>query len=105
MTPEVEEDILDVVNETPGIRGSRSFDCLESVVRTTVSIPSAVCTGLVSTRLHHVSNILLMVLTALAFVIFTVEAEFTRDGIQNFHNQHLWADGNPHAILPSHHQQ
>jgi hypothetical protein len=29
------------------------------------------------------------------------ETQFTRDGIQYFHNQHLWADG----ILPSHHQQ
>jgi hypothetical protein len=40
-----------------------------------------------------------------AFVIFTEEAQFTGDGIKNFHNQHLWADENPHAILPSHHQQ
>jgi hypothetical protein len=40
-----------------------------------------------------------------AFVIFTTEAQFIRDGILNFHNQHLWADENPHAILPSHHQQ
>jgi hypothetical protein len=40
-----------------------------------------------------------------AFVIFVDEAQFTRDGIQNFHEHHLWADENPHAILPSHHQQ
>jgi hypothetical protein len=40
-----------------------------------------------------------------AFVNFTDEAQFTGGGIQNFHNQHLWADENPHAILPSHHQQ
>jgi hypothetical protein len=38
-------------------------------------------------------------------MMFTDEAQFTRDGIQNFHNQLLWADKNPHAILPSHHQQ
>jgi hypothetical protein len=38
-------------------------------------------------------------------VIFTDEAQFTGDGIQKFHNQHLWADENPHAILPLHHQQ
>jgi hypothetical protein len=38
-------------------------------------------------------------------VIFTEEAQFTRYGIQNFHNQHLWADENPHVILLSHHQQ
>jgi hypothetical protein len=40
-----------------------------------------------------------------AFVIFTDEAQLARDGIQNFHNQHLWADDNQHMILPSHHQQ
>jgi hypothetical protein len=33
------------------------------------------------------------------------EAHFTRDGIQNSHNQHFWADENPHVILLSHHQQ
>jgi hypothetical protein len=27
-----------------------------------------------------------------AFVTFTDEAQFTRDTIPNFHNQHLWAD-------------
>jgi hypothetical protein len=59
MTPDVKEDILDVVNEIPEIRhtkcinasGCSSFDCLESVAKTTaVSIPSAACTGLVTTR-------------------------------------------------------
>jgi hypothetical protein len=38
-----------------------------------------------------------------AFVIFTDEAQFTRDGIQNFHNQHLWEDKNPHSSLASQH--
>jgi hypothetical protein len=41
----------------------------------------------------------------LAFVIFMEEEQFTGDGIKNFHNQHLWENENPHAILPSHHQQ
>jgi hypothetical protein len=36
-----------------------------------------------------------------AFVIFTDEAQFTRDGNQNFHNLHLWADENPHVNLPT----
>jgi hypothetical protein len=39
------------------------------------------------------------------FVTFTDETEFTRDGIQNFHIQHLWIDENSHAIFTSHHQQ
>jgi hypothetical protein len=38
-----------------------------------------------------------------AFVIFMDEAQFTGNGIQNVHSQHLWADENQHAILPSHH--
>jgi hypothetical protein len=40
-----------------------------------------------------------------AFVIFTDEAHFTGDGIQNFQNHQLWADENLHLVLPSHHQQ
>jgi hypothetical protein len=31
---------------------------------------------------------------------FMDEAQFTKDGIQNFQEQHLWADENPRAILP-----
>jgi hypothetical protein len=30
--------------------------------------------------------------------------QFTGDGIQNCWNQHLWAGGYTHAILPSHQQ-
>jgi hypothetical protein len=33
------------------------------------------------------------------------EAYFTRDGIQNVHNRHVFADENPYAIVSSHHQQ
>ncbi|KAJ4444077.1 hypothetical protein ANN_05866 [Periplaneta americana] len=39
-----------------------------------------------------------------ALVLFTDEAQFTRDGITNFHNQHVWAYENPRATVPSHHQ-
>ncbi|KAJ4432524.1 hypothetical protein ANN_21146 [Periplaneta americana] len=39
-----------------------------------------------------------------ALVLFTDEAQFTRDGIANFHNQHVWAYENPRATVPSHHQ-
>lgn len=31
-------------------------------------------------------------------VLFTDEANFSRQGITNFHNNHLWAEDNPHAI-------
>ncbi|KAJ4443745.1 hypothetical protein ANN_05523 [Periplaneta americana] len=39
-----------------------------------------------------------------ALVLFTDEAQFTRDGITNFHNQHVWAYKNPRATVPPHHQ-
>ncbi|KAJ4450283.1 hypothetical protein ANN_01703 [Periplaneta americana] len=39
-----------------------------------------------------------------ALVLFTDEAQFTRDGITNFHNQHVWAYENPRATVPCHHQ-
>jgi hypothetical protein len=38
-------------------------------------------------------------------VLFTDEAAFTRNGIINFHNNHVWAEENPHNIVQSRHQQ
>lgn len=38
-------------------------------------------------------------------ILFTDEAQFTRDGITNFHNQHFWEPENPHAIVEGHHQR
>lgn len=38
-------------------------------------------------------------------IMFTDEANFSRDGIFNYHNNHIWADENPHAISEGHHQQ
>jgi hypothetical protein len=32
-------------------------------------------------------------------VLFTDEAKFTRDSINNTHNSHWWSDKNPHAIV------
>ncbi|KAJ4431179.1 hypothetical protein ANN_19776 [Periplaneta americana] len=93
-TPEVQEDILEAVNLTPSIstrRGnvasqcsSYERDCLETVER--VSIQCGVNPNFP------------------ALVLFTDEAQFTRDGITNFHNQHVWAYENPRATVPSHHQ-
>jgi len=33
------------------------------------------------------------------FILFTDEASFTHDGINNTHNSHRWTDKNPHAIV------
>jgi len=37
-------------------------------------------------------------------LLFTDEAKFTRDGIFNFHNVHIWAHAIPHAIRQARHQ-
>lgn len=37
-------------------------------------------------------------------ILFTDEAGFTRDGVVNFHNQHVWADENPHEVAERGHQ-
>lgn len=36
--------------------------------------------------------------------LFTDEAGFTRNGVYNVHNMHVWADENPHAIMETRHQ-
>ena len=41
----------------------------------------------------------------LAQVCFTDEANFSRDAIINFHNDHWWAQENPHAYSQNNHQQ
>lgn len=38
-------------------------------------------------------------------ILFTDEAGFTRDGIINSHNLHIWAEENPRAIIQTKHQQ
>lgn len=37
-------------------------------------------------------------------ILFTDEAKFSRAGIVNLHNTHIWADENPHAIVRFRHQ-
>lgn len=37
-------------------------------------------------------------------VFFTDEAGFSRNGITNSHNMHLWAEENPHGTIVTHHQ-
>jgi hypothetical protein len=39
-----------------------------------------------------------------ANILFTDKAGFTRDGIVNFHNTHVWVDDNPHTTVASRHQ-
>ncbi|EZA62845.1 hypothetical protein X777_01160 [Ooceraea biroi] len=41
----------------------------------------------------------------LASIVFTDESTVTQDGIINLHNDHHWAEDNPHDIVQSKHQQ
>lgn len=38
-------------------------------------------------------------------ILFTDEANFSRTSIKNFHNNHTWADENPHEIVETHFQE
>jgi hypothetical protein len=39
-----------------------------------------------------------------ANILFNDEAGFTRGGIVNFHNIHVWVDDNPHTTVAARHQ-
>ncbi|KAJ4425767.1 hypothetical protein ANN_27390, partial [Periplaneta americana] len=119
-TPEVQEEILEAVNMTPSISTRR--------VALQVNVPHTTVWRLLKEyqlypyHLQHVQALSPADYPARvrfsqwflqqcgvnpnfpALVLFTDEAQFTRDGITNFHNQHVWAYENPRATVPSHHQ-
>ncbi|KAJ4433473.1 hypothetical protein ANN_15776 [Periplaneta americana] len=105
-TPEVQEEILEAVNMTPSI-STRRVALQVNVPHTTVwRLP---CHQQIT--LHERVRFCQWFLQQCgvnpsfpALVLFTGEAQFTRDGITNFHNQHVWAYENPRATGPSHHQ-
>jgi len=37
--------------------------------------------------------------TVYRYILFTDEAQFPRDGINNYHNEHRWFDENPYAMF------
>jgi len=39
------------------------------------------------------------------YSLFTYESQFNRDGVNNTHNSHAWADENPHTSVESNFQQ
>ncbi|KAJ4426353.1 hypothetical protein ANN_27167 [Periplaneta americana] len=91
-----------------------SYDCLETVERVSiVSLSFATCTGQALSPADYPARVRFCQWFLQqcgvnpnfpALVLFTDEAQFTRDGITNFHNQHVWAYENPRATVPSHHQ-
>jgi hypothetical protein len=38
------------------------------------------------------------------YILFTDEVQFNRDGVNNTHNSHVWADENRHATVESNFQ-
>ncbi|KAJ4433566.1 hypothetical protein ANN_15875 [Periplaneta americana] len=93
-TPEVQEEILEAVNMTPSISTRRV--ALQALSPADYPARVRFCQWFLQ-QCGVNSNFP-------ALVLFTDEAQFTRDGITNFHNQHVWAYENPRAIVPSHHQ-
>ncbi|KAJ4442662.1 hypothetical protein ANN_04251 [Periplaneta americana] len=98
-TPEVQEEILEAVNMTPSISTRR--------VALQVNVPHTTVWRLLKEYQLFCQWFLQQYgvnPNFPALVLFTHEAQFTRNGITNFHNQHVWAYENPRATVPTHHQ-
>ncbi|KAJ4449147.1 hypothetical protein ANN_00542 [Periplaneta americana] len=119
-TPKVQEEILEAVNMTPSISTRR--------VALQISVPHTTVWRLLKEYQlypYHLQRVQALSSADYpardrfcqpflqqcgvnpnfpALVLFTDEAQFTRDGITNFHNQHVWAYENLRATVPSHHQ-
>lgn len=119
-TPQLEERILDIITRNPGT-STRRIAAAEGVSKCTVwnvlhdqmLYPYHVqrVQGLQPTDYHPRRNFFQWFLRMdaenpqfLSRILFTDEAGFTKDGIFNFHNTHVWADENPHSIMESRHQ-
>ncbi|KAJ4446486.1 hypothetical protein ANN_13182 [Periplaneta americana] len=119
-TPEVQEEILEAVNMTPSIN-TRRLALQVNVPHTTVwrllkeyqlypyhlQSVQALSPADYPARVRFCQWFLQQCgvnPNFPALILFTDEAQFTRNGITNFHNQHVWAYENPRATVPSHHQ-
>ncbi|KAJ4451131.1 hypothetical protein ANN_02571 [Periplaneta americana] len=118
-TPEVQEEILEAVNMIPSI-STRRVALQVNVPHTTVwrllkeyqlypyhlQRVQALSPADYSARVRFCQWFLQQCCVNPNFpalVLFTDEAQFTRDDITNFHNQHVWAYENPCATVPSLH--
>ncbi|KAJ4448252.1 hypothetical protein ANN_10266 [Periplaneta americana] len=116
-TPEVQEEILEAVNMTPSI-STRRVALQVNVPHTTVwrllkeyqlypyhlQRVQALSPADYPARVRFCQWFLQQCGVNPNLILFTDEAQFTRDGITNFHNQRVWAYENPRATVPSHHQ-
>ncbi|XP_071056994.1 uncharacterized protein [Onthophagus taurus] len=106
---EHEENILDVAENNPGISTRRmaiQFEIPQTMVWKTLKRQ-----GLNAFHLQKVQNLqesdyplrlqfcqwIRENRRLLKCILFSDEAQFTRDGINNYHNNHRWSDENPHA--------
>lgn len=116
-TPELEERVLNKFAENPHL-SCRKVSMQENVSRTTVwnilhsqllypyhlqrvqalqpgdNLPRLVFSQWLIDKCAHSPDFL-------SNIIFTDEASFSKDGINNFHNRHVWNEENPHAVFES----
>lgn len=120
-TPEVEEEILEIIHENPDTsirRVSLQIDVSKKVVHRTLKeqllkpyhlqrvheiLPGDTLPRLQFCRwfrnIHNDDN------NFISRILFTDESCFTRKGVLNLHNLHNWSDENPHAIVKDHFQR
>lgn len=119
-TPNLEEDILHCVEDDPGIStrqlavaAGTSHSTAWRVLHEQLLYPYHMqrVQGLSPADFPPRENFCRWFLAQIAnplfvsSVLFTDEATFGRDGITNFHNDHVWADRNPRAAFQARHQQ
>ncbi|XP_071056600.1 uncharacterized protein [Onthophagus taurus] len=106
---EHEENILDVVENNPGISTRRM--AIQSEIPQTMVWKTLKRQGLNAFHLQKVQNLqegdyplrlqfcqwIRENRRLLKCILFSDEAQFTRDGINNYHNNHRWSNENPHA--------
>ncbi|XP_011345392.2 uncharacterized protein LOC105283944 [Ooceraea biroi] len=88
-----EEEILDIVHETPSISTRHIANRpVQELLPRDHQYRREYCRWLLHKNIDEPDF--------LNHVLWTDEAGFTRDGIMNMHNLHVWSDVNPHATRP-----
>lgn len=114
-TVQLEQNVLDMIEEDPGSSTRKIANTLNvshwtvwkilkdnmlypyHIQRVQALLPAdfppriALCQWILQT--------LLLIPQFLTQIMFTDEASFSRNAIRNFHNNHVWADENPHEVL------
>ena len=112
-----EENILDIVHGSPGTstrRVARRLGCSHSRVWRTLNENEMYPYHTQTVQHLHPGDLIRRVEFCnwlqgngrefYRLIMFTDESQFTRDGINNLHNSHEWAVGNPHATVETNFQ-